>query len=354
MILKRSIVLLLLILLFVNCWKEQEHEISAPEIPNYTLSGYTYDIDSHDIITNSEVTLVAVDLVYDDAEFVSASDTTDSTGYYNFSNITPGTYSLNVKTGRFRVLSEEIVVDHEDKIKDLKLPKVLIADKVYKPAGSNGNREYPRLHGIHWKDYGTLCGVWLWKDYGDDAPRWRVVAGFFGSEFSIIGERSFRDENPEFWGITYSTNYWVCGGSGFNNKIYIIYPGDGRVSGSIDVPYKMLDLTSDGTNIWGVSANGKAIKFGVHASVVENVYDVENEHPSGIAWDGSNIWTNDASVGYIYQHTNDFGVQTTYIPYLDSGFGNYNVINGIKYLTFDHGGNLWASDEYTVYKFQKP
>lgn len=345
--------LILLVLVFMNCWNDQDNEITAPKTPNYTVSGGVFDIDSHEIMQNSIITLNAVELIYE-VDFVAVTDTTDSAGHYSFSNITPGTYQIEAKRGRYNVLSESIVVQHEDKYQDLELPKVILADAYYQPSSANGSREYPRLNGIHWKDSGTLAGVWQWKDWGDDpGGRWRVVTGFFGSPFTIIGERNFRTENSEFWGITYLINYWVCGGSGFNSKIYIIYPGDGRISGQIDVPYDMLDLTNDGTNIWGISSNGKAIKYSVHASLIEAIYDVENPNPSGIAWDGSTIWTSDKVVNYVYQHAADFSINKTYLPYLDAGFGNITAINGLKYLTFDVNGRLWASDGYTVYRFQK-
>ncbi|MBN1154863.1 hypothetical protein JXB12_08120 [candidate division KSB1 bacterium] len=351
MLLRGIITLLLIMMLCLNCWEVQDNQVTAPEIPNYRFSGHTFDIDSHETLPNCVVTLNSVELIYD-TEFTPTFDTTDSMGYYCFNDVTPGTYQIEVKRGRFIVLSQNVVVQHEDRDLDLDLPKVIVANTYYQPVGSNGNRQYPRLHGIHWKDSATLAGIWEWKDWSGDLGRWRVVTGFFGSPFTIIGERTFREENPQFWGITYLISYWVCGGNGFNNKIYIVYPGDGKISGEIDVPYQILDLTNDGDHIWGISANGKAIKFSNHAAVVETIYDTANPNPSGISWDGENIWTSDKELNYIYQHIDDFSIGNTYVPYLDSGFGNLNIINGIKYLTFDANGRLWASDGYSVYCFQ--
>lgn len=345
----KSILVIFLLLVFSHCWKKQQHEIVAPKIPNYNLSGTIQDIDSGEIISGSEVKLTAISLVYAEAEFNGAIDTSDVLGHYEFQQITPGTYQITVKRGKYEVKTEIAIVEHSDKYFDIKLPKVLLAHLEYKAEGYRGTREFPRFNGICWKAQSTLAGIWQWQEHGDDMPRWRIVEGKYGSGFNIVGEHGFRKENPKMWGLTYLYNYWTCGSSGSKPKIYAIYPGKGYVESEVNMPYPMLDMTNDGTNLWATASVGKIIKFGVHASIIENEYDFPSGNPAGIAWDGAVIWTNDSIENLIYKHDSEMVVDKTYRPIFEDQRGVSRTISTIKYLSFDYEGNLWACDGLNVY-----
>lgn len=341
-----KISVLLITFVFSNCWNKQGHEVTRPEIPHYTFSGIIKDVDSGELIAGSEVRLTADDLVYKEVVFNGASDTSDTSGHYEFENITPGTYHLVIKREKYEVLTVPVVVEHENKIFDIGLPKILLSHLRYQYEGRTGSRKYPRFNGICWKTPSTLAGVWHWQEYYDDPPRWRVAEGNYTSGFNIIGEKTFKKENPEMWGLTYLYNFWTCGKE---SKLYAIYPGKGAIESEVSMPYPIQDLTNDSTSLWATVSVGKIIKFGVQASVIEKEYDFPSENPGGIAWDGIIIWANDFAENLVYKFNDDMHVDKTFRPIYVDDSGNYFTINAIKYLSSGGDGNLWACDGMNVY-----
>ena len=190
------------LLLSLQCWKQQQHDIIVPEIPNYTLSGTIKDIDTGEIITESKINLTATSLVYADAEFNGAIDTSDTSGYYEFKGITPGEYLITVKRGNYKVTTESVVVEHRDKTFAIELPKALLAYIKYDPY------RFITFTGICWIGSSTLAGVGQWKENPDDLARWRIVTGNYNSGFAVVGTH-FWKENPQMWGLTYIFNYWT-------------------------------------------------------------------------------------------------------------------------------------------------
>jgi len=220
---------LVFLIIFLNCWERQEHQTTVPEIPNYTLSGNITDIDSGEFLSGCYVNLSAVQLIYADAAFDGADDTTDNAGAYEFQGITPGQYDITIKRNLIDVLTKPIVVEHSDKIVNLELPKALIAYKKHEP--------YPSITftGFCWIANQTLAAVGIWQEHADDLALWKLVTGNFNRGFEVLGPSS-KNPNPSSWGLTYLVNYWTAGSSTTGPKIFAFNSGNGYRQGEIDIP----------------------------------------------------------------------------------------------------------------------
>jgi len=90
----------------------------------------------------------------------------------------------------------------------------------------------------------------------------------------------------------------------------------------------------------GTGANGKIYRLDYYDPSdfpYSAHYSTPGSQPSGLAWDGTNIWSCDKSTGKIYKHNGDMTVHTEYTP---SG-----VVAGYKPsgLAWD-GTNIWSCD----------
>ncbi len=334
------IIFVLFLFIFNGCWKHQEHDIAAPEIPSYTLSGTVTDIDSGEILLGSEVTIHAVSLMYE-TDFYTATDTTDSLGGYTFDAI-PGNYWVSAKRGRYEVYNGAMTMPHAEKRFDIQLPKVLTTQVVYQPSG------YPAFQGMTWRGASLLAAVGWWQQYR------RVFQGSFSQGFSAIHPSVFYRENPYFYGLAFNGVFWSCGGSSADPVIYSIDPGVGNISGETEVPYLLIDLTWDGNHLWASTKTFKILEFSQHPSILLNEYESPVRSPGGIAWDGEHIWTSATQENRIYRHDSEMTVDLTFAPiYLDEWY-NPTFLDDIYYLAFDFQGNLWAGDGYALYRFTMP
>ena len=88
----------------MSCWEKQKHEITAPIIPNYTLSGLVQDMDLGEVLAGREVKIEPHSLVYADAEMINMMDTSDTSGHYQLDFVMPGTYFIHdqsIYAGRY-------------------------------------------------------------------------------------------------------------------------------------------------------------------------------------------------------------------------------------------------------------
>ncbi|MBN2012133.1 carboxypeptidase regulatory-like domain-containing protein [candidate division KSB1 bacterium] len=336
---------LLFFCLFLQCWKRQDHEITKPATPMYVLTGQTLDIDSHIKLKNCAVKLDAQSLVYD-ASFPVSFDTSDTNGQYQFEHVIPGQYILTVAREAYDVLTVNVQIEHADQQLDIQVPKVILSSHRY---DYNHNKSFgtlaaPRLYGIHWLNSNTLAGNWVWQEFADDIPRWRVISGNFNSGFNIVGEHSFSPENPTLNGLTYIYNYYSSRG----NRLLKINPGTGKVFDEIKTDYTIADLTTDQKSIWVTVSDGKIVQFNNAGTNVLNVYDVPYENPGGLAWNGDVFWSYSLSENLLYKHTASMEIEKTFRPiYVDNSGANYQL-SDIKYMTFNDG-YLWLNDTNAIY-----
>ena len=348
------VILLALTIGFVadGCWKKQKHEITAPETPVYTVFGTVRDRDTGVIMRSVEVVLSAAELVYD-YDFVSAADTTDQTGRYEFEEmISPGMYQLTVFREGFPVFDKQVVVEHKDKECDIDMPMPLVAKFDYPYSAYPVCYGFRGFQGIYWRYSQALAGITFYKPDKYTAGGTAVIVGNFAGGFELVGQAKYIRDNPEFHGLAYLSNYWAAWDSGATSKIVSIDPARGNIDGETDVQYRIVDLTSDSTSLWGTAEIGKIVQFGQHPSVVVQVYDTEIGNPGGIAWDGKYIWTSDNIEGMVFKHGSDLSVVESYKSfYWDSFAAEYRPLS-LTYLAFDTKGNLWGGDGPSLYEFR--
>jgi len=342
---RKKLLLVLLLLTIFDCWKKQDHEIAAPKIPVYTITGKALDMDSADPLVNVIVSITAVDLMYD-TDFVSAVDTTDNMGHFSFEGISPGTYFLIAYRQSFPVVEENIVVEHADKNLDLALPKYLLARRCFSPP------YYPHFTGIFWKSADVLAGVTIWQEHGDDPRVSTIIQGNFTDGFHRLGANRYTLSNPLFYALAYSGRYWTTDGNSPYTTVYSIDNAKGNVEGATRTKFTIRDLTSDKQNIWASTDLRKIVKFGNHPSIVEEMVDVPAEQPYGIAWSGTNMWLYDFGSGLLLDLKENYAIRNSYRVF---GWDEINKrlfpIYSIKYLAFDYAGNLWGCDDACVYEF---
>lgn len=343
-----KISLLLFVLVFwLNCWKKQGHEITAPKTPVYTVMGTVYDIDTKEAIKDIVVSLVPIVMLYD-YDFSGATDTTDENGNYQFEKITPGNYEIICLRNSYAVVNKKITVEHKDKEFAIHLPKALLSRSSYGP------KVFPAFQGICWKEVNIIAGTGVWKENPDDKPQNAVILGNYGDRFYKFGRSKYTRYNPAFYALAYLGRFWTTNGDENHTILYSIDTARGNVDGETVTTFGLRDITSDGKNLWATTHLSKIIKFGEHPSIVAEKYDVDVVQPYGIAWSESGIWISDFEENLILKLDEDMKVKTSYRPFAWNQVAGVFPLTNIKYLAFDFAGNLWANDGVNVYKFTMP
>lgn len=341
---KITLILISSIVILCGCWKKQQHEITAPEIPVYTLSGSVFDMDSGENLSDIIVSLSPVDMIYD-YDFSGAIDTSDAKGRFEFLEITPGSYQITCLRNSFAVVDEQIVLDHADKETAVALPKALVARNSYAPP------EFPAFQGIAWKNSDTFAGVGQFRDNPDDPIHNALASGSFTVGFKKLGSARYTRDNPPFFALAYLGRFWTTDGSENKTRLWSIDPARGRVDGEIQVEFGLRDLTSDKRNLWATTSLGKIVKFGEHPSKVEQTFDVEASQPYGIALADDGMWITDLSRNLVLKLDKNLKPMASFRPFgWDENTGIYTLSN-LLYLAMDYSGNLWANNGTATFKF---
>jgi hypothetical protein len=342
---KTIIIALLMISLLTGCWKKQKHEITAPETPVYNVTGTIIDIDSNEIMPGVVVIIFPIDMIYD-YDFVSATDTTNAQGEFEFKEITPGSYQIQCFRNSFAVLDENLVVDHGDKETEIALPTPIVARTTYGPP------QYPGLQGIAWKNSDTFAGVGIFQEHSDDLAQNVVIAGNFQNGFSTVGSARYTRDNPSFYAVTYLGRYWTTDGSESKTKLWSIDNAKGNIDGETIVEFGLRDLTADKHNLWATTSLRKIVKFGEHPSKVEQIFEVDASQPYGIAWSKSGMWISDLQDNLLLHLDNDLSIKASYRAFGWTELQGVFQLSNLRYLAFDAAGDLWANDGVNTYKFK--
>jgi len=342
-------ILLLFLLLTLSCLKRQDHEITAPEIPHYEITGTVYDFDSQNVLPNCPV-ILTVDELFHDVDFIQAADTTDSAGVFSFPSITPGQFIISGIRSGYTVHEEKILLQYESKSHDLQLPLPLVADEFY----SSG--DYGRSTGIHWKYLDKLARTVQWKPdgHGDYQSSFqRIDLGSFVSGFVVQGRQTLPDETPPLKALTFLGNYWAANNGG-KPYIYAINAGDSKLLGKYDVPYEISDLAASDSNIWAASTSGHILKFGDHPARFEQDYLLANEKLGGIAWDRSALWTGENNENLVVKRDSELMPIKSYRPIYLNLNQKQTAVTPITYMAFDYYGRLWIANSSGYYSFKIP
>ena len=153
----KNILLIILFVLLLNCWQKQDHEITRPEIPRYTLSGITVDIDTEKILPKTTIKIQPVQLLYD-VQFNMTMIESDSNGYFAIDPIYPGDYTLTVNSGDSWHSTQKIEISHADKDITIKVPKIIYCKTfLYKYTGNNSNEFFFPMENAAFCITGSKC-----------------------------------------------------------------------------------------------------------------------------------------------------------------------------------------------------
>ncbi len=120
---------ILSVYLFIACWDRQENDITAPEIPNYTLSATVVDIDLNEPLAAISVIITAGQLSYPVA-FNSDTLITNDQGQFFIENLVIGNYELTFHRDGQPVLIYRYFQGYEDKDITFNLPSVYDIENV--------------------------------------------------------------------------------------------------------------------------------------------------------------------------------------------------------------------------------
>jgi len=338
-----------ILILFFACFERQSHEVTAPEIPHYDVTGVVRDIDSGEILANCIISLEAVSLAFPEVEFTAISDTSDSTGAYQFKAITPGQYNISLLRDGYRVMNERLLLEYVSKTFDLNAPKPLVTHDFYPSS------YYGKCWGMHWVYINKMARIVLWRfsKEGDNRTTGiRIDEGNFDDGFTVQGRKSLKPENPALKGLAFLSNYWAGDKSG--SSIYFVNQGNSKVAGQYEVPYQIEDLTASQTNLWASTLSGHILKFTDKPAQLEQDFHLPDEKFAGIAWDQKSIWVGEVNRNLIIQRDNEMKPQQTFRAiYLDLQ-QNQHEVTPLQYLAFDFYRKLWIANDSGYYRFEIP
>lgn len=329
-----------LCLLSNSCWKQQNHAVTRPETPVYTLSGIVRDIDSKETLSGVKVFLDSVD------KFTL----TDSTGKYQFiKKVTVKDHGLTVERNGYKVFEKTIVMNYSDRNLDLEIPKVLTGTIAAYFVSE-------KKSGIYWNNNTLLILEYFKPTEKNPFHYMSIYTGKDADNFKIhsnINETLSEDFSAN--GLVYCRgSYWFLMAGNFKSVLYEINSA-GKLNTKITLPFYVADITWDGNNFWVTSGRSKIIKLVNWGYQTEN-YFVAGSGTHGIAWDGKYFWTTDINKNYICKYDSSFSIIATYKPFIDKKSFEQTNIAQLTHIAFDLNGNLWGVDSFVntrfIFKFE--
>lgn len=323
------------LIIFLSCLKHQEHEVLAPEIPHYRLTGQITDVDTHLPLSGIEVTIQALLLLHK-SDFSSSSTITDNLGRYEISYVIPGNYFIEANRDGYFVFKDRLSMYYSDKRIDLTIPKPYVTSLSF---------NYPdvlNFKGFCWKYANVFAGVS--ENWDTHEQEVRIYEGYPGKNFKLLGDKKLRIANPPLYSLVFFQNYWSCFFDSLESKAKIVsLDSKGGVMGKTTIAFDLSDLTTDGTHLWASTRNGRILKFGQHPSVLQEIYETPGTELGGIGWDGQNLWVADIKNTLIYKLDENIKVKQTFKPLFQNELTKQvDVVRSISFFSYDSRGNLWV------------
>jgi hypothetical protein len=282
----------------LSCWKQQSHESTGPELPNYTVSGIIYHS-----VTNEPLPEVTV--LIDDQKAV-----TDSSGFYSIPHVLGGedhtlvvtkygfeTYASTFQLGYANldsfniILGELLYFSGRSRAPSYEPNSLVWAGDL--PWSCDGLRKrvyvLNETEGLTWITYFDSPGSFPDKDHYT-TPHGLTATEENGTDYLWVSVE-YETSPPRLCKVavkddtTLSTEEW------YETPESSLAPGESAV---------LNDLTFDGNHIWSCSSiEGRIYKHGTDLSVIAQFYSPE-EAPSGIAWDGQQFWLSEMGSNRLY------------------------------------------------------
>ncbi len=143
----KKLLILIVFISLLSCWKKQDHDVTRPLIPSYRFSGQTIDIDSGEILSGVSIQIRQVHMLYE-VTFGTQVVESDSNGNFEFDPIYPGTYYIDYQIGDYWIDAwDKLEIAHKDSAVVIEIPKIFMCNvfstssmSTHPAIASNGSR----------------------------------------------------------------------------------------------------------------------------------------------------------------------------------------------------------------------
>jgi len=325
-----------------SCWEKQDHNITQPEVPRYTLSGSLVDIDdTTEPVPGGKIVLCAVDLLHEPF-LVAPESISDSTGKFQIDSVVPGNYVVELFRDGYKVAEREFTMNYRNTTRHFGVPKPLISTNSYPIDFLTGN---PR---ISWAE-NTL---YVFGEYtGNTRPQPKIYFCELSSDteqFNVTGQL----DNPMLnAGIFFHVGRYFFAGSSPVVRRYKKSTGD--LVEEITGADPFAGLTWDETDFWSVHLSKLQYRGSDPATVIAE-YDVETGVLKNLTAAGENFWTCNPTEDLILKINRQGEILATYHPVENGKSLNWITVHDLNYTTSNR--QLWISNSAAkvVYSFRDP
>jgi hypothetical protein len=334
----RQIGIILFILAFyliTGCYEKQDHQVTFPVWPNYTISGQVVDADNSAPLEGVQLSFQAAQQLYDcDTKVFTISS--DENGRFEQSDVCPGFYTLNLLKNDLIIQQQRFSLQHQDTTLALELPKIVIGELILSE---------PDIDGFVWRNADSLAFISKWiSTTNNQATFTRIFEGALNSVFRTAVPYPLTNEYPDLAGLAKSDSFYYSFGGGFSEPtIFLIADKSHKIKGNFAAPHRLSDITNDGEIFWATTTRQSIVKWRLNNPESVQEFKSPGNHPRGIAWDSSNLWTADeGQYGFprLYKHKQNMEIDLTFSPVA--------IINGSQtlllpeYMDFSPNGSLWC------------
>jgi hypothetical protein len=326
-----------MLLCSLACWQRQGHDILRPRIPNYTISGYTVDLDDTTLaLPFTPIDLWAKAMLYE-VTFDPVSIISDTNGYYQIDSVYPGIYVIEAARSGYGIFARQFDMGHADMPFDLELPTPLVSNRYYSGIGGQNPRFAWGPDGLYY--FGTL------RIPPEGVPFEIIPVIYRGriDQQRIIKDRRY--DNP-FPGATCFI---------FVEGLFYLQSWDTlAVLPAIDLSFvtttKLEDpfhgLAWDGQGFW--STFERALQYrGQQAINMERSWEVDSGRLGPLVKSRNWFWSYDRDQHLILKMNQQGQVLLHLIPF--DGNTGYGI--GVHDMDIGYDGNLWVSGGAGIYGF---
>ena len=331
--------LIVLTLFLLACWQRQDHAITGPEWPYYTLSGYTVDLDdTTQVLPHTPVSLQATLMLYD-VIFDPVTVRSDSGGYFQIDSVFPGNYLLTADRDGYAVVKDNLTIKHTDRLYDIHLPEPLLnafsTSALYSsdPKFAWVNNELWRLgqtRSLRIRD-GTIPIVRRYTiEYKAGALKLK------SSDYDYLRAPFFAPTALQVIGNMF---YWHSDGLIIlcDRESQTIF--DFSILDSFRVQDPLYDLIWDGHGFW--TTQGPFLQYrGSDLKTVEAWYETDVEVLGPLAYSAGHFWSYDEYRGLVLKLDDRGNILANYRP-IDGETGSWIAVHDMD---MDSFSRLWASD----------
>ncbi|MCF7805343.1 MAG: carboxypeptidase-like regulatory domain-containing protein [Candidatus Marinimicrobia bacterium] len=325
-----------------SCWDKQDHSITRPEVPRYTLTGSLVDMDdTAQPVASGRIIIRPIDLHYEVSP-VAMESASDSVGMFQIDSVVPGNYIVELFRDGYKVAEREFSMNYESTSRIYGLPKPLVSTNIYPMNFLTSN---PR---ISWSE-NTL---YVFGEFvANFRRRLKIYFCELRSENDQINVTGQVDNRMPGADIFFNVGQYFYAGNSTTVKRY--KKSTGELVEEITVTEPFSGLAWDGTKFWSVHRS-KLQYRGKDPATVTAEYDVDTGILSNLTAAGENFWTCNPTEDVLFKINRQGEILATYHPVEDGQGLKWITTHDLYYSTINH--QLWISNSMSkvVYSFRDP